>query len=144
MPPLRWMICLGWLSGLGTAFLGCGPAEPFRHVSVDGKVLFEDGALIPAARIEVVTQPLAKPVDEKTNPRPGRAEVDVATGKLGEFTTHKPFDGLVQGPHKVMLTSYDEQGQRTTLIPLRYRDSATTTLEFDTANSPWEIRVARE
>lgn len=87
--------------------VGCGPGEPFEMLPVSGKVTYEDGSPISAARVEVVFESQAGPVDQKTYPRPGRAEVKVADGTFSAATSHKYGDGLVIGKHKVRVISYD-------------------------------------
>ncbi len=95
---------------------GCSK-EPFQHVQISGKVTYEDGSLIPAELIELTFQPMADAIDAKTHPRPGRAEVDVATGEFSRVTTHKPGDGVVAGSHKVKITAYDESQGVSKAIP---------------------------
>ncbi|MHC4178802.1 MAG: hypothetical protein ACYSWU_14925 [Planctomycetota bacterium] len=103
---LAWLLC-----GLA----GCGSGEPFDMLPVSGKVTYEDGSLISAARVEVTFGPQAKPIDGKTYPRPGRAEVNVADGTFSEVTSHKYGDGLVLGKHKIKVFSYDQNNVPTEL-----------------------------
>ena len=59
---------------------GCGSSDPFDYARVSGKVTYDDGSLIPAARITVTFLSQAPAVDAKTHPRPGMAEVNTADG----------------------------------------------------------------
>jgi hypothetical protein len=95
--------------------VGCGGGEPFKLLPVSGKVTYPDGSLISAARMEVIFEPQAQPIDPKTHPRPGRAEVNVADGTFSEATSHKFGDGLVLGKHKVRVISYDNSDVPTEL-----------------------------
>jgi hypothetical protein len=45
---------------------GCGGSQPFSTVPVSGKVMYEDGSLIPAPQIQVMFVPQVPPVDKKT------------------------------------------------------------------------------
>ena len=115
---LRWA---GVLVGAGLACLfcgvvGCGSGEPFDMLPVSGKVTYQDQSLRSAARIEVVFEPQAEPIDRKTHPRPGRAAVTVADGTFSAATSHKYGDGLVVGKHKVRVFSYDKNDVPTELV----------------------------
>jgi len=95
--------------------IGCGGSEPFKLLPVSGKVAYEDGSLISAPRIEVVFEPQAGPIDPKTHPRPGRAEVNPTDGTFAEATSHKYGDGVVVGKHKVKVITYDKKETPTEL-----------------------------
>jgi hypothetical protein len=123
-------------------FAGCGGREPFHHVPVSGKITYEDGSLIPVDEIEVRFLPQAARVDAKTYPRPGEASVDKATGTFSSATTHKANDGLVQGKHKVILTSPGVP-LPPSIVPPEYCDPTTTPLEVDTANQPFLLKVRK-
>ena len=126
-----WMVLAGLLLG---AAAGCGGGNPFDMVRVTGKVTYEDGTLIPAARLEVRFNPLAKPIDKKTYPKLGAAEVNTTDGTFSGTTTWKYNDGVVAGPHKVTVIGYDEQGNRSGAVPEIYRNPHTT---------PQEVEVSR-
>ncbi len=74
---------------------------------VSGKVTYDDGSPISAARIDVTFLPQVQPVDRKTLARPGKAQVNVADGTFSAVTSHNYGDGLVVGKHKVRVFSYD-------------------------------------
>lgn len=63
-------------------------------------------------------------------------------GVFGTPTSHKPGDGLVPGKHKVAIQyATDENGN--SLVPREYTTIATTPLEIDTADSPFEIVIPK-
>ena len=124
------------------ALAGCS-GEPFKHVQVSGKVTYEDGTVIPVSVMELTFQPQAAAVDAQTHPRPGHADVDVATGEFARATTRKPGDGLVAGRHKVKITAYDDTQQISRAIPAEYTDISTTPIELDTGDQPWNITIKR-
>ncbi|HEV3418652.1 MAG TPA: hypothetical protein VG056_17665 [Pirellulales bacterium] len=136
--------CLGacLLAGLLT---GCGSGEPFSYVKVNGKVSYDDGTPIPAKRIQLIfiTQTV-QPVDAKTSPPQGKADVTSADGKFDVVTSHTYDDGLLAGKHKVMVIPKDETGRPVEgLVPKEYRELGTTPIEIDTANLPLEIKVKK-
>lgn len=106
---------VAWAFLLFCGTFGCGSGEPFEMLPVSGKVTYEDGSLISTPRVEVVFEPQADPIDRRTFPRPGRAEVKVADGTFSAATSHKYGDGLVVGKHKVRVISYDAANLRTEL-----------------------------
>ncbi|MEE8450586.1 MAG: zf-HC2 domain-containing protein [Thermoguttaceae bacterium] len=87
--------------------LGYGEIEPFDIVRVTGRITFDDGTPIPVTRITVMFESQVDPIDKKTHPRPGFAELDVRDGTFSEATTHRFSDGLIVGPHRVRAWSYD-------------------------------------
>lgn len=87
--------------------LGYGEIEPFDIVRVTGRVTFDDGTPIPVGRIMVMFESQVAPIDKKTHPRPGFAEIDVTDGTFTRATTHRFSDGLIVGPHRVRAWSYD-------------------------------------
>jgi hypothetical protein len=56
----------------------CQHAGPYSCVKVSGKVTFEDGSPIPADRIRLVFVSLTPPVDPKTPPHAGFAELSIS------------------------------------------------------------------
>jgi hypothetical protein len=100
---LAWLLC---------GVVGCGSGEPFDMLPVSGKVTYEDGSPISAARIEVTFEPQVEPIDQKTHARHGVAEVNVKDGTFSKAASRKPGDGLVVGRHKVRVFSYDKQEKR--------------------------------
>ena len=123
------LICLTALA----LVVGCDDGDPFAYRQVSGKVLYDDGSTIRAARIEISFVPQTEAADEKTHPRPGIGNVNKADGTFNRITSHKPADGIVAGRHKVVLRSFDEMENETDHIPPEYRDPTTTPLEVDTA-----------
>lgn len=118
--------------GLSLIITSCGPGDPFGYVQVSGKVTYEDDSLIPAHRIAVMFNPQAAPLDPKTYPRPGMAEVNGTDGSFDTVTSHKYGDGIVPGKHTVLIRAFDEQDQQIYVVPSEYSDAATTPLEIDT------------
>jgi hypothetical protein len=113
---------------------GCGSGEPFDYVPVKGKVTWEDGTPIKEAPwVEVTFYSQTPPKDPKINPRPGIAKADPNDGTFKNATSHKVDDGIVPGPHKVTITTFDNgHGQIKGIVPPEYEDQTTTPLTFDT------------
>ena len=123
---------------------GCGgSSEPFSLVKTHGKVTYADGSLIPAERIKLIFISETPPIDPKTFPRPGNAEVNVADGTFDTITTHYAGDGLVAGKHKVQVMTMDKNDQPTRLVPPKYGDPKQTPLEIDTASGEIKILVEK-
>jgi hypothetical protein len=133
---LALMVLLAGLSG------GCN-REPFEHVRVSGTVTYEDGSPIPVEVLRLLFTSQAPPLDEKTHPRPGWAEVDVATGAFHSATTRKIGDGLVRGKHKVILSGAGNSELPSSLVPPEYCDWARTPLEVDTEHQPFTLKVRK-
>ena len=126
------------LAGSALALLlsaGCsGNNDPFSYVTVSGTVTYEDGSIIPANDMKLSFRSENAPTGNKF-PRPGWALVDGKTGEFGCPTSHTPFDGLVRGKHKVLITVASGQGALpANLVPPEYADPAKTPLEVDTDN----------
>lgn len=120
------------------AIAGCGQGGPFKYVKVSGRVTFEDGE--PLSRGQLVFDPQAEPVGD-AHPRVGIVAVN-EDGTFGNPTSHKPGDGVVPGKHKLTIQyATDEAGN--SLVPREYTSVATTPLEVDTADSPFEIVIPR-
>jgi hypothetical protein len=111
------------------ALVGCGQKATFGTVPITGKVVYEDGSLIPAARITVsfISQ---TPAQGKEHPRPGNTTVNVADGTFKNVTTLNPSDGAVVGKHKVLVIAYDEKNPDLPgpAVDAKYADPATTPL----------------
>lgn len=131
------------VAGLALCTFGCGPSQPFELVKVAGSVKYDDGSLIPADSITLKFEPQVAAVDSKTHPRKGYCMVNVTDGTFDTATTHKYGDGLVAGRHKVLVVAIANDGRITEVVPDEYRDPATTPVEVDTAESPFEIRVKK-
>ena len=123
---------------------GCGSPEPFELVKVSGRITYEDGTLIPTegnyVRLTFYSQ--APPLDAKTHPRPGTAEVDLLDGTFTCATTHRWGDGLTAGKHKVVVSTTVLQ-QLPKGVPPEYNDPNRTPLEVDTAQQPFELKIRK-
>ena len=113
---------------------GCGGGEPFDYVPVKGTVKYDDGSLIQADGVEVTFYSQTPPKDPKIHPRPGVATVNVAEGTFTNATSHKPDDGIVPGPHKVTVQTFDKDHMPTDVLPKEYTDVTTTPLTYDTTS----------
>lgn len=123
---------------------GCGSQEPFSYRKVTGTVKYDDESLIQAARVEVAFHPQVPPKDSKTHPRPGIAEVDLATGAIKEVTSHKYDDGVVAGEHKVTVQAYGSGSQPADLLRAEYTDVSTTPLTYRTSDGTATIRLKKK
>ena len=137
---LKWgMACL-----VVSVAVGCSNGAPYDIVAVSGTVKYEDGSLIPAESIMLKFAPLAAPIDPKTHPRKGIAQVNVSDGTFEYVTTHKHADGIVAGKHKVLVVAYAKDGMSADeLIPKEYDNPATTPIEINASDSPLEIKVRK-
>lgn len=139
--PVRCALGL-WVAAAAGA-IGCSGGNPYDIVEVDGTVTYEDGSLIPADSIMLKFNPQAAPLDTKTHPRKGIAQINVADGTFQFATTHKYADGLVAGKHKVMVAAYPKDGKAVNLVPKEYLRPDTTPIEIDTDKLPLEIRIKK-
>lgn len=130
------------IAGLITC-CGCSSADPFAYVQVSGKVTYEDGSPIPADSIRLTFVPQSKSLDEKTHARPGVAEVSVADGSFSVVTSRKHGDGVVPGRHKITVVALDATQTPTDAVSGEYAAEATTPLEVDTANQPFNLLVPK-
>ena len=136
-------VVLGFVLAVSLAALsGCG-SEPFSYVKVAGKVSYEDGSLIPAERVKVTFVSQAPPLDSKTNPPSGVAEVDPKTGSFNVVTSHTYGDGLVRGEHKVLIEALNAEKLRSDLVPPEYTKAETTPLLVKTDQSPFDLKVRK-
>jgi len=127
---------------VGTA-TGCWQSRPFDFVPVSGKVTYEDGSLISAARIDVTFEPQTPPLDPKTYPPQGLASVNVETGEFELVTSRSYGDGIVPGEHKVVIQTYTEQGTPAYLVPPEYTSVADTPIVVDAADAPFTFAVPK-
>jgi hypothetical protein len=135
---------LGFVLALFASGLsGCGGGERFSYVKVAGKVSYEDGSLIPADRLRVRFIPLAPPLDSKTPPPSGYAEVDPKTGTFTVVTSHTHGDGLVPGKHKVLIQAINGDRLRADLVPAEYTRPEKTPLSVNTDHSPFDLKVRK-
>lgn len=118
--------------------LGCGSGAPFSYKKVSGRVVFDDG--VPVTRGKVIFDPQSSPVGE-AHPRAGAADLD-SEGRFSEATTFKPGDGIVAGKHKVAIMFTEGSDGKASVDPI-YANVATTPVEVDTADLPFEIVVKR-
>lgn len=122
---------------------GCGKGDGFDYVRVSGRVTYEDGSLIPAEQLTITFLPQSPPLDKKTHPRPGTAQVNVADGTFDSVTSHRFGDGIVRGRHKVLVEAFDSNLKPSRTVPPHYRDPAKTPLEVDAADSPFDLKIRR-
>ncbi len=97
------------------AVVGCGSSEPFDMVRVTGKVTYDDGTPIQAARVFIRFSPQVESKDKQTHPKMGEAEVHVEDGTFSEATSHRYGDGLVIGRHTVSVFTEDDKLRQTQL-----------------------------
>ena len=137
-------VILGFLLAVSLAGLsGCGSGDPFPYVKVSGKVSYDDGSLIPADRIVVQFVPQVPPLDPKTVPPYGLAEVDPKTGRFNVVTSHNYGDGLVRGEHKVVIQTIDKRDHPMGLVPREYTQAKKTPLVVNTNQSPFDLKVRK-
>lgn len=137
------LVLLGGLVCAGGA--GCGSEGPFEYVPVSGRLVYEDGAPIPAqgVRLQFFVQDVA-PV-EGAHPRPGAAMLD-EQGSFASATSYRYADGLTPGRHRVSI-DYATDAEGKLLVPREYVHASTTPLEvvIDAAGGPpvLDLRVPR-
>ncbi|MEO2049243.1 MAG: hypothetical protein ABGX16_22010 [Pirellulales bacterium] len=95
---------------------------------------------IPGVYLQFVPQ--TPPLDKKTYPRPGVAEV-AGDGTIELVTTYNFADGIVPGKHKVIVKSQNGAGMRTSAIAAKYGSARTTPLVVDTAEVPFQIKIKK-
>jgi len=127
--------------GMTAAAGGCNGA-PFPYDQVSGTIRYTDGEPIPCVRLLVTLVPQGGPIDAKTYPRPAQVIVH-PDGTFDLATTINYGDGAIRGRHKVTIVALDENEQPLGTVPPQYASEATTPLEFDTIQTPWEIIVER-
>jgi hypothetical protein len=145
--PIPWVL-IALLSALLTAASGCGSSVPYRTVPVSGKITYDDGSLINAPRIQLIFWSQAEPIDLKTKPRQGVAEVDPADGTFSEASTWALGDGVIIGKQKICVITYDEKGAMTNLLPEVYNEPSDTPLEVEVSKAegmaPRELKVKKK
>ena len=120
---------------------GCGSGSPYKYVKCSGKITYEDGSPIPKGGMELRFSALDAPQLEHAYPRPAIARVN-DKGEFERVTSYKYGDGLIPGRHKVCLDLGSAQDTKP-LVSKEYTSIATTPLEVDTANSPFDIKVPK-
>ena len=121
----------------------CGSSDPFDYVQVSGKITYEDGTPIPASSLRVTFVPQEQSLDSKTHARPGVAEVNVTDGTFSVVTSRKHGDGIVPGKHKVTVVALDATQAPTDAVPPEYAAEATTPLEVETGDQPFDLTARR-
>ena len=134
------------LLGIGLAGVaGCGGGPPYKMAPVSGKITYDDGTPIKAASIRLQFVSQAEPIDPKTPPKYGEADVK-ADGTFDAVSTWKPGDGAILGEHKVCVLAFDEKGF-SKAVPEIYRNSATTPLTVTVSGGgmePRELKVRKK
>ena len=129
---------------------GCGSKVPFGIVPVHGKVVYEDGSLIPADNILLTFNPILSGEKGKMVPPGGRTNVNVQDGTFSTVSSYRKDDGLAIGRHKAMVMAYKNgpNGPSTpsTEVPAIYNKEATTPLEVEVESSDQflEIKVSKK
>lgn len=126
---------------VGIFIAGCGSGSPFKYVKVSGSIRYEDGSPIPPNGIELRFSPLDAPKRENVFPRPAVARIN-ENGEFDCVTSYKYGDGLIPGRHKVAIDLGSAANPKP-VVPKEYTSIATTPLEVDTQNAPFEIKVPK-
>ena len=120
--------------------IGCGSSSPFDYVKVSGKITYDDGTAIPGSlRLKFVAEDA--PTVEGAVPRPAFANVN-DRGEFDCVTSYKYGDGLIPGRHKVAVEAGGKPDAKPR-VPKEYLTIATTPLEVDTADAPFDIKVPK-
>jgi hypothetical protein len=126
---------------------GCGSGDPYSYVPASGKITYEDGTPIQAPQVSLTFIAIDPPTsgDEKIHARPGNVSPDPKTGEFADITTHKPFDGLLPGKHKVIVNPRDEMGRPLQgVVPPEYSDVNKTPIVVDTTKpETFQIKVKK-
>jgi hypothetical protein len=130
----------GVLAAVTCLAAGCGSDIPFDSVPVQGTITYDDGTPIPGVYLQFA--PETSPLDSKTYPRPGVAEV-AGDGTIELVTTYNYADGIVTGKHKVIVKSQNAAGLRTRAVAAKYGSAKTTPLVVDTAEVPFQIKIEK-
>jgi hypothetical protein len=133
--------CLAFAVALAT-FSGCGYSPPYSCVKVSGKVTYEDGSLIPSPGIRLVFIPQVAPIDARTPPHKGNAEVNVKTGEFDSAWTFEPKDGIIAGESKVEVLC-TSGASLLKLVPPEYSDPDKTPLRVNTSNPHFVLTVPK-
>jgi len=119
---------------------GCGSGGPFDYVKVSGKVAYEDGSPIPGG-VRLRFAALDAPAADSAVPRPAIANVN-DQGEFDCVTSYKYGDGLIRGKHKVAIEAGGKPDAKPR-VPKEYLSIATTPLEVDTSDAPFDIKVPK-
>ncbi len=113
-----------------SCILGCGSSVPFGIVPVHGKVTYEDGSLIQADSILVTFNPILTEEKGKISPPGGQTNIDVKDGTFSAVSSHRAYDGVAVGRHKVVIVPF-KKGAPTTAVPAVYHKESSTPLEIE-------------
>ena len=122
---------------------GCGGGGPYGTKKITGTILYDDGSVIPADRIELRFISQEPPVDSKTYPKPGLVDVNVTDGTFSDVSTYRYGDGIIKGKHKIAAMSLDAKNMPTTSIPLEFNSPDTSTLEVDSSESTFKLVIPK-
>ncbi len=122
---------------------GCGGNGPYGTKKVNGTILYDDGSLIPADRIELRFISQEPPVDTKTYPKQGLVDVEVTDGTFSDVSTYVYGDGIIKGKHKIAAMSLDAKNAPTTAIPPEFNSPDTSTLEIDSSQTPFKLVIPK-
>lgn len=129
---------------------GCGSKVPFSIVPVHGKVMYEDGSLIPADSILVTFNPIHDGEKGKMAAPGGQTNVNVQDGTFSAVSSHRANDGLAVGRHKVVVVAFkkgpDGKTGPSPAVPAVYRSESSTPLEVDVASSDQflELKISKK
>ena len=129
---------------------GCGSKVPFEIVPVHGKVVYEDGSLIPADSILLTFNPILKGEKGKIVAPGGQTSVDVKDGTFSGVSSHRANDGVAVGRHKVVVVSFkkgaDGKSGPSAAVPAAYRNESSTPLEIDveSSNQFLELKISKK
>lgn len=124
------------------SLVGCGKG-PYGTTKISGTITYDDGSLIPAERIEIRFISQEPPLDGKTYPRIGYAEVNEADGTFDEVSTYAFADGIIKGKHKVAAMSLDAKNEPTPAIPEPFRSPDTSGIEIESSQAPFKLLIKR-
>jgi hypothetical protein len=130
--------------------LGCGSKVPFEIVPVHGKVVYEDGSLIPADSILLTFNPVLKGEKGKIVPPGGQTNVNVQDGTFSAVSSHRANDGVARGRHKVVVVSFkkgaDGKSSPSAAVPAVYRNESSTPLEVQVGSSDQflELKISKK
>jgi hypothetical protein len=129
---------------------GCGASVPFNIVPVHGKVAYEDGSLIPADSMLVTFNPIRSGEKGKIVPPGGQTQVNVQDGTFSAVSSHRAYDGLAIGRHKVVVVSFKKgpngNSAPSDAVPAIYRNESSTPLEIDVKSNDQflDLKVSRK
>lgn len=131
------------ISLLCVTIAGCGSKNAYKTVRRSGTIKYDDGTLIPATRIELKFYSQAERISQKTGPKWGVCEVDVADGSISIISTYDWDDGIIPGKHKVSAMAMDAKNVPTDAIPKECHTVTTTPLEIDTDDGDITIVIPK-